>query len=109
MQPDIHYDGKITTEFILDLIQKLKTALGAINRHDYSFMQENDFRKIDWLICRSKWQEILQYAETRCAAILLKIENEYQSSEYDHKCVDITLCILRDFDFAKSQDFCKKF
>ena len=37
--------------------------------------------------------------------LLIILDGFGHREDEDHKCIDITLCILRDFEHAKSKDF----
>lgn len=97
MQPDIHYDGPITLEYTTDLIAKLNSAIQHI--------KSCDFPDLTWIVCKQDWIQTVQEALVRCDVIKLKIKENFNLSESDRKCIDISLCILRDFHLASSTDF----
>jgi uncharacterized protein (DUF433 family) len=101
LQPDLHHEGPLTLELIEGLLEKLIAA----HRELIDFRPTSDPYR-NWEDCKNNWFESLHQARLRCAAIIakLKIGIDYRSEE-DHKCVDIMLCILRDFEFAKSVGF----
>ena len=96
-KPDLHYEGELTKEFIDDLLSKIRVAIHYL---------ENKQGSEDWENCKYNWLESLKYAALRCVTIQIKLDkNIVHREDEDHKCIDITLCILRDFEHAKSKDF----
>ena len=77
-QPDLHYDG------------------------------EDD--ELDWELCRWNWTRQVEYALMRLAAISTKLEFGMEShrEDEDRKCIDIMLCIIRDYEQAKAARFLKE-
>lgn len=99
-QPDLHHEGPLTVELVRGLMDKLKVALDEI----VAFVPPD--ADIEWVFCKNNWAKALQYAGIRCAAILTKLEcNIEYRLEDDHKSIDITLCILRDYEAAKARGF----
>ena len=103
-QPDIHYEGEITVEFIDDLLSKIRVAVHFLENQEIHLPQRDQTR---WEDCKYNWLEILKYAAIRCVAIQVKLEHGMEShrADEDHKCIDITLCVLRDFENAKLKNF----
>lgn len=103
-QPDLHHEGPLTVELVSGLMDKLKLASDEIAAIE--FPADEYENNLLWAISKSKWLEILQYAGIRCAAIVTKLELDIEHRlDEDHKCIDITLCILRDYEAAKSKGF----
>jgi hypothetical protein len=99
-QPDLHHEGELTAEFVVDLLAKIKVAL------DQLILFEPPDMDVEWILCKANWAESLRYAGLRCAAIASKLEcGVVYQPEDDRKCIDITLCILRDFEEAKAKGF----
>jgi len=100
-QPDLHYDGPLTKEFITGLQDRILQAI----RDMKAFVPPDS--DAGWEVCRRNWVNSFEYAGLRCAAILTKLDFDLQEykAEEDHKCIDITLCILRDFEEAKALNF----
>ena len=99
-QPDLHHEGPLTTGLIKGLLDKLKIAVDETTAFE-------PVKDSDWEICQSNWERELRYAGMRMAAIYAKLSNGIDDfrADDDRKCVDITLCILRDFEVAKSKGF----
>jgi hypothetical protein len=100
-QPDLHHEGPLTVEFVEGLSHRLAQAIADMK----AFVPPD--ADPGWEICKRNWLNSFEYAGLRCAAILTKLEFGFQEhrQEEDHKCIDITLCILRDFDEAKALNF----
>lgn len=102
-QPDLHHEGPLTVELIHDLQDKILTAIREVKSFNPA---SNEVIQDEWEWCRDNWVNALEYAGLRCAAILVKLERNIQHREEDdHKCIDITLCILRDFENTKTLGF----
>lgn len=95
LQPDLHYDGPITLEYLSDLKGKIQTAIKELKNINLSDTEE-------WFACQEDWLDSLHRALRECSDI--QVENLF---EYDRKRIDITLCVLRDFEEAKSFNFNK--
>lgn len=106
-QPDLHHEGPITSEVVSELIQKLKTAYEEVR--DFKPEIDNIPHPAEWVYCQANWMESLEYAGLRCNTVLMKITHNKEADADDRKCVDISLCILRDFADAKQQNFVQKF
>lgn len=102
-QPDLHHEGPLTKELIHDLQDKILSAIREVK----AFVPpDNEPIQDEWEWCKDNWVNALEYAGLRCAAILTKLDfNIEHRQDEDHKCVDITLCILRDFENAKALGF----
>jgi len=99
-QPNLHHEGPLTVELVSGLMNKAKLAMDEI------IAFEPPDEDIEWVICKGNWAKQLQYAGIRCAAILTKLEmNIEHRLKEDHKCIDITLCILRDYEAAKAKNW----
>lgn len=106
IQPNIHYDGPLTQEYIQDLLDKLSVALTDVREFKPTDLPDN-LSQPEWIWCQANWIDTLQYAGLRCASISTKMPFT-ELNDDDRKCIDITLCILRDFAEAKSLKFLKK-
>lgn len=99
-QPDLHHEGSLTIELVSELMNKLKVALDDV----VAFVPPD--ADVEWVFCKRNWAEKLLDAGLRCAAILIKLEHKIEHRlKDDHKSVDITLCILRDYEAAKAKGF----
>lgn len=99
-EPDLHHEGPLTTDLVHDLLTKIKVALDEIVKFNPPDLD------VEWVICKANWAESLRYAGLRCAAIVTKLEHGFtHDADSDRKCIDITLCILRDFEAAKIKGF----
>lgn len=105
LQPDLHHEGPVTSKVVDDLLKKLETALNEIKEYEPVF--DETFSPQEWSLCKANWAEVISYAGLRCSTIFAKAKHEVEISEDDRKCIDITLCILRDFDDAKEKQFTK--
>ena len=104
-QPDLHHEGPLTIELVNGIMDKLKVAMDEITAYTPSDARLGD-TDYEWENCKSNWTQTFQYAGIRCAAILTKLECDVEYRlEDDHKCIDIALCILRDFEAAKANGF----
>jgi hypothetical protein len=99
-QPDLHHEGPLTLELVSDLLDKVKIALDEIS----VFVPEKPDK--DWQNCKNKWIDILVDCGLGCTAVFVKLSNNIEHRlKDDHKIVDNTLCVLRDFSIAKSANF----
>lgn len=101
-QPDIHYLGELTEEYVNDLTGRINVALVEIES-----LSINDK---DWNRCKNSWIESLKYAGLRCVAIGIKAKYGMTAhrEDEDRKCIDITLSILRDLEEAKLKNFLRE-
>ena len=108
-QLDIHYEGEITPIFIDGLLSEIRSAIHDLENHprDIAWQAGLDEPISKWEKCKSNWLETLKYAALRCVAIQIKFEHNCQDhrSDEDRRCIDITLCVLRDFESAKLKNF----
>ena len=107
-KPDLHHEGPLTLDLIDGLLNQLKTAQHEITEFNPPSLSEGDWIMDDeWILCKAAWLKNIKYAGMRMAAIHAKLSvgiGDYRAED-DRKCVDITLCILRDFEEAKSKGF----
>jgi hypothetical protein len=107
-QPDIHYTEPLTEEFIRGLMDEILTTINELKTIEVLHM--NRLAQREWELCRQAWEDNLRYAGIRCAAIVTKLITgcaDHRADE-DRKCIDITLCILRDYKVAKQNNFVQK-
>lgn len=99
-QPDLHHEGPLTLELVSGLMDQISSALFKIS----TFTPEQPDK--DWQDCKNKWIDVLNDCGLGCTAVFVKLSNNIEHRlKDDHKIVDNTLCVLRDFEIAKSVNF----
>jgi hypothetical protein len=101
-QPDIHYDGPLTTEYT----DRLGEALVAcIKKLPEKLAYKDKGQEFAWQICRQNWEEQLGYSVRRLAQVHTNMVGGLPVTDDDRKVVDICLCMERDFNLAVEKNF----
>ena len=102
MRPDLHHEGEISVEMIDGLIEQMTDRAGQLPLDIHVGGRPDP----EWPATRTNWLSQFDYAKRR----LREVRNDFTGGKsildhYHGEIVDICLCIVRDFDRAKSLNF----
>lgn len=101
-QPDLHHDGPITVEMIDELIGQMNERAGEL---PLDMFVEGRLDP-EWPDTRNNWLSQFDYAKGRLREVRADVEGGKSILDaYHGKIVDISMCIVRDFDRAQNLNF----
>lgn len=107
-QPDLHYEGPLTAEAVGEIQKRLEACFEEVKTMPAVCPQCGEICE-GWLTCVRNWHNTLRYACLRLVAIKINLEYglEAEGGRWPdvHKCLDISLCIERDYKEAKAKNF----
>lgn len=101
-QPDLHYHGPLSLDYLDALGNKIQAAIDTLPE----IVAEGVGDQFAWEMCRQNWLDTLAHARRKLSRVYASRLGGVPMSEADsRKVVDICLCILRDLEVAKTKGF----